>query len=89
MKNSIIELLKNEAQAVLNIPVTDAFEQAVNLIVEQVHQKKGKLVTSGMGKAGQIAMNIATTFSRQVFQPCFFIQVKRSMATWVSFRKMT
>ena len=62
MKNSINELLKKEAQAVLDIPVTDAFEQAVNLIVEQVHQKKGKLVTSGMGKAGQIAMNIATTF---------------------------
>ena len=62
MKTSIIELLKNEAQAVLNIQVKDAFEQAVNLIVEQVHQKKGKLVTSGMGKAGQIAMNIATTF---------------------------
>ena len=62
MKNSIIELLQKEAQAVLNIPVTDAFEEAVNLIVEQVHLKKGKLVTSGMGKAGQIAMNIATTF---------------------------
>ena len=62
MKDSINELLKKEAQAVLNIPVTDAFEKAVNLIVEQVHQKKGKLVTSGMGKAGQIAMNIATTF---------------------------
>lgn len=62
MKDSIQELLKKEAQAVLDIPVTDAFEQAVNLIVEQVHQKKGKLVTSGMGKAGQIAMNIATTF---------------------------
>ena len=27
-----------------------------------MHRKKGKLVTSGMGKAGQIAMNIATTF---------------------------
>ena len=62
MKDSINELLKKEAQAVLNIPVTDAFGEAVNLIVEQVHQKKGKLVTSGMGKAGQIAMNIATTF---------------------------
>ena len=62
MKDSINELLRKEAQAVLNIPVTDAFEEAVNLIVEQVHQKKGKLVTSGMGKAGQIAMNIATTF---------------------------
>ena len=62
MKNSINELLQKEAQAVLNIPVRDGFEQAVELIVEQVHQKKGKLVTSGMGKAGQIAMNIATTF---------------------------
>ena len=62
MKDSINELLKKEAQAVLNIPVTDAVEEAVNLIVEQVHQKRGKLVTSGMGKAGQIAMNIATTF---------------------------
>ena len=62
MKDSINELLKKEAQAVLNIPVTDAFEEAVNLIVEQVYQKRGKLVTSGMGKAGQIAMNIATTF---------------------------
>lgn len=62
MKDSINDLLKKEAQAVLNIPVTDAFEKAVNLIVEQVHQKRGKLVTSGMGKAGQIAMNIATTF---------------------------
>ena len=29
---------------------------------KQVHNKNGKLVTSGMGKAGQIAMNIATTF---------------------------
>lgn len=62
MISSIKELLQHEAQAVLNIPVTDAYEKAVTLIVEQVHKKKGKLVTSGMGKAGQIAMNIATTF---------------------------
>ena len=62
MIDSIKQLLQQEAQAVLNIPVTDAYEKAVKLIVEQIHQKKGKLVTSGMGKAGQIAMNIATTF---------------------------
>ena len=62
MIESIQELLQKEAQAVLNIPVTDAYEKAVELIVEQIHRKKGKLVTSGMGKAGQIAMNIATTF---------------------------
>ena len=58
----IKELLLKEAQAVKDIPVTDAYEQAVELIVEQVHRRRGKLVTSGMGKAGQIAMNIATTF---------------------------
>lgn len=62
MIESIRKLLAQEAQAVMNIPVTDAYEKAVNLIVEQVHIKKGKLVTSGMGKAGQIAMNMATTF---------------------------
>ena len=59
---SIQELLRREAEAVLNIPVTEAYGQAVELIVEQVCRQKGKLVTSGMGKAGQIAMNIATTF---------------------------
>ena len=37
MKDSINELLRKEAEAVLNIPVTDAFEKAVDLIVEQVH----------------------------------------------------
>lgn len=62
MKNSIKQLLQKEADAVLNIPITDAYEQAVKLIIEQVHCRHGKLITSGMGKAGQIAMNIATTF---------------------------
>lgn len=63
MTNHLKRILQQEAAAVLNIPVTDAYEKAVNLIIEQVHHKKGKLVTSGMGKAGQIASNIATTFS--------------------------
>lgn len=62
MKESIKELLQKEANAILNIPITDNYEKAVDLIVEHVHKKGGKLVTSGMGKAGQIAMNIATTF---------------------------
>ena len=62
IEKEIKELLRKEAEAVLNIPITKEYEKAVALIVEQVHHKKGKLVTSGMGKAGQIAMNIATTF---------------------------
>ena len=62
IKENIQSILQRESQAILNIPVTDEFEKAISLIVEQIHIKKGKLVTSGMGKAGQIAMNIATTF---------------------------
>ncbi len=61
--NEIKNLLEIESQAIKNIPVTNEFENAVNLLHHQVHEKKGKLITSGMGKAGQIAINIATTFS--------------------------
>lgn len=62
-QDEIKNLLQAEANAVLNIPVTGEFGKAIDLIIEHVHGKKGKLVTSGMGKAGQIAQNMATTFS--------------------------
>ena len=63
MIDSIRDIISRESQAILNIPVGDEYEKAVDLIVNQVHVLKGKLITSGMGKAGQIAMNMATTFS--------------------------
>lgn len=56
------DILKHEAEAVLSIPVSDSYGKAVEMIVEHVNRLGGKLITSGMGKAGQIAMNIATTF---------------------------
>ena len=63
IKQSMREILAAESRAVAQIPVTDGYEQAINLIVSRVHKGGGKLVTSGMGKCGQIADNIATTFS--------------------------
>jgi len=63
MKEAIRKVIEQEAQAIQNIPVEDDFITAIELIYQRVHLKKGKLVTSGMGKAGQIAANIATTFS--------------------------
>ena len=51
MIDSIKQLLQQEAQAVLNIPVTDAYEKAVKLIVEQIHQKKGKTGNFRYGKS--------------------------------------
>ena len=56
---TIIEL---EAQAIRNIPINEKYNKAVDIIVEQIHNKNGKLVISGMGKAGQIGQNLATTF---------------------------
>ena len=63
MEERIRKIFKAEAAAIENIPVTGYFEKAIDIIHRQVHLKKGKLVTSGMGKAGEIANNIATTFS--------------------------
>ncbi|MGQ8335971.1 SIS domain-containing protein [Sunxiuqinia sp. A32] len=63
MKEEVQRLIDQEAKAISSIPVSDQFEKAINLIEKHVHQKNGKLVASGMGKAGQIALNIATTFS--------------------------
>ncbi len=63
IQQSMREILEAESRAILNIPVSDAYDRAVDIIIDRVHRHGGKLVTSGMGKAGQIAMNIATTFS--------------------------
>ncbi len=63
IKKSMRDILDAESRAVASIPWTDDYERAVAMIVERVKGMGGKLVTSGMGKAGQIAMNIATTFS--------------------------
>lgn len=63
VKQTMREILLSESAAIRNIPVTDGYEKAVKMIVTRVYDKGGKLVTSGMGKCGQIADNIATTFS--------------------------
>jgi arabinose-5-phosphate isomerase len=59
---TIQNLLQKEAEAILNIPVSDSYFGAVDLIYQAVHVRHGKVVTSGMGKAGQVAVSIATTF---------------------------
>ncbi|MDE6248693.1 MAG: SIS domain-containing protein [Paramuribaculum sp.] len=63
MQESMSAILAAESAAISAIPYSEAYDKAVETIIEHVHRKGGKLVTSGMGKAGQIAMNIATTFS--------------------------
>ncbi|GHT63597.1 sigma factor regulator FecR [Bacteroidia bacterium] len=71
MITDLTEIIEKEVKAIQNIPLTVAYERAVALIIEQVHNKKGKLVCSGMGKAGQVASNMATTFSSTGTPACF------------------
>ncbi len=63
MLDIIKGVFEQEAQAIRNIPVTGEFNKALEIIYKHVHELNGKLIASGMGKAGQIALNMATTFS--------------------------
>ncbi|KGN75068.1 iron dicitrate transport regulator FecR [Porphyromonas macacae] len=69
---TVAEILQAEAAAVQAIPQDNDYEKAVDLIVKCVHERGGRLVTTGMGKAGQIALNIATTFS-STGTPAYFL----------------
>lgn len=77
MIEKIKEILQKEIEAISNIPVNDSFEKAVDLIIEQVHNKGGKVVISGMGKAGQIGLNIGTTLS-STGTPAIFLHPSES-----------
>lgn len=63
IENSMRSIVEAEAEALRAIPYSDAYDRAVEMIIEHAHRRGGKLVASGMGKAGQVAYNIASTFS--------------------------
>lgn len=63
MLNHIKTLIEQEANAISSIPVNEDYIQAIELIYEQVHTNKGKIVSSGMGKAGEVAHWVSMTFS--------------------------
>ena len=71
MITNLNDIVEKEILAIRQIPLSEAYNQAIDLILSQVHQKKGKLVCSGMGKAGLVAANIATTFSSTGTPACF------------------
>lgn len=72
MKDKITALVAKEIEAIQRIPIEGHVEKAVDLIHHQVHEKNGKVIVSGMGKAGQIGINIATTLS-STGTPAIFI----------------
>jgi arabinose-5-phosphate isomerase len=59
----IKQIISHEIAGVQHIPVDETILLAIDLIHVQVHEKGGKVIVSGLGKAGQIGHNIATTLS--------------------------
>jgi arabinose-5-phosphate isomerase len=55
----IKEILELESKSILDIPISDSILEAIDIIVKC----KGKLVTSGIGKAGNIAQKVSSSFS--------------------------
>ena len=53
----VTNLIEQEIKAIKNIPSSNDYFKALKLI-----EKANKLVITGMGKAGHIGINIATTF---------------------------
>lgn len=62
-KDEIRRVLDQEADAVRSIPISSDYDEVVELIYERVHQRGGKIIASGMGKAGHVANHMATTLS--------------------------
>ena len=57
------KLIQKEIDAIQNIPIDGVIYDAIDLIYQQVHNLTGKVVVSGIGKAGQVGVNIASTLS--------------------------
>src|SRR5437763_3789991 len=60
-------VLEVEAEAIRAIPLNDNFLRAVELL----RKCKGKVITTGMGKVGIIAIKVATTLSSTGTPACF------------------
>ena len=59
MKEQVQAILNAEADAIRSIPVTDAVTKAI----EALRDCRGKVFTTGIGKAGYVAKKAASTFS--------------------------
>jgi len=68
IKARMQDIIAKEAAAVQAINITDAFEQAVNILLNC----RGKVMTTGIGKAGYIAHKFAATLC-STGTPSFFV----------------
>ena len=68
IKERMQRVIDMESSAIAGIKITEAFEEALQLLLAS----KGKVVTTGIGKAGYIAQKFAATMS-STGTPAFFV----------------
>ncbi|MDY0872037.1 SIS domain-containing protein [Dongia rigui] len=68
IKDRIQDVLRAEAAAIMGIDVTDSFVEAVSWLVAC----RGKVVVTGIGKAGQVALKYAAILNA-TGTPAFFL----------------
>lgn len=69
--NELKRLIASEIEALNNIPLNGEIEAAVDLIHQHVHEQGGKVVVSGVGKAGHIGINLSATLCSTGTPSCF------------------
>jgi arabinose-5-phosphate isomerase len=68
IRKRIAEILEAEAAAIRSVAVTNEFEQAI----QAIHRAPGKVLATGMGKAGHVARKFAATL-RSTGTPAVFV----------------
>jgi arabinose-5-phosphate isomerase len=63
MLSLLKDIVEQESRAIANIPLYNGFEEATDIIYRRVHENDGKLILTGVGKAGEIANSIGTVLS--------------------------
>jgi arabinose-5-phosphate isomerase len=61
------EIIKAEAEAINSIPLDENFVEAIDIL----YKCRGKIITTGMGKAGNIALKTAGTLCSTGSPACF------------------
>ncbi len=67
IRKRVRDILEAESRAIGSVPVDGEFEKAVATLLEC----RGKVITTGMGKAGHVAQKIAGTLCSTGTQSCY------------------
>ena len=63
MQQRAQQILEGQQQAIAAIPDNNPYGEVIDTLIENIQTAGGKLVVSGIGKAGSVGQNIAAKFS--------------------------